>query len=76
MMESFSTELFVWCAYGTCLASSFSSVEQIGHSDVVIDEVLVLEEVYCEWHAGVFRADNPADRAMWSSGRGGSESSS
>ena len=56
-MESFSTELFVWCAYGTCLASSFSSVEQIGHSDVVIDEVLVLEEVYCEWHAGVFRIE-------------------
>jgi hypothetical protein len=48
----------------------------MGHSDVVIDELLVLEEVYREWHAGVFRADNPADRAICSSGRGGNESSS
>lgn len=41
---------------------------------VVVDEAALAEEdVYAEWHAGVLRADRPALRAMWRSGRGGSE---
>lgn len=45
---SFSTELFVWWAYGTCLASSFNSVEQIGHIEVVREFGLALEEAIAE----------------------------
>lgn len=48
----------------------------MGHTDVVVDRELVLDEAYAEWHAGVLRADKPAERAMCSNGRGGKDSSS
>lgn len=59
-----------------CLANSFSSVEQIGQTDVEVESEFELEEVYAEWQDGVFSADNPAERAMCRSGRDGRESSS
>ena len=70
---SFSTMLFVWCAYGTLRASSLSSVLQMGQTVVVDEEALAEDDVKAEWQAGVLSADRPADRAMWRSGRGGSE---
>lgn len=66
---SFSTILFVWCAYGTLRASSLSSVLQMGQT--LLEGVV--EGVRVEWQAGVFRAERPAERAMWSNGRGGRE---
>jgi hypothetical protein len=69
---SFSTMLFVWCAYGTFLASSFSSVEQMGQTVVVL---LADDDVYAEWQDGVLSAERPAESAMWRRGRGGSEKS-
>ena len=41
-----------------------SSVEQIGQTDVVVDEALEEDDANAEWQAGVFSADNPADKAM------------
>lgn len=77
--RSLSTWLFVWCAYGTFLASPLSSVLQIGQTDVVSEEeevgdidVLLLCE---EWQAGVLSAERPVDNAMWRSGTEGRESS-
>lgn len=70
---SFSTMLFVWCAYGTLRASSLSSVLQMGQTVVVDEEALAEDDVKAEWQAGVLSADRPAERAMWRSGRGGSE---
>jgi len=35
---SLSTKLLLWCAYGTFLASSLSSVLQIGQTDVELDD--------------------------------------
>ncbi len=69
----------VWCAYGTFLAKSLSSVEQMGQTDVVSeeDEVGDMEEsVECgceEWQEGVLSADRPAERAMWRRGTDGRE---
>jgi hypothetical protein len=40
--------LFVWCAYGTLRASSFSSVLQMGHTVVVEEDALAEEDVYAE----------------------------
>ena len=42
------------------------------------DEVFALldEERVREWHAGVFNAESPADRAIESGGRGDRDSSS
>lgn len=54
-------------------ASSLSSVLQIGQTVVVDEDALADEEVNAEWHAGVLRAERPAERAMWRSGRGGRE---
>jgi len=34
-----------------------------------------VEDSVEEWHAGVFRAERPAERAMCSNGRGGREKS-
>lgn len=50
-------------------ARSFSSVEQIGHNDVVVLAVLLLDDAIDEWHDGVLSDESPADRAMWISGR-------
>lgn len=57
-------------------ASSFNSVEQIGQTEVVVESELELDDVYAEWQAGVFRADNPADKAICNRGRDGSDRSS
>lgn len=54
-------------------ASSLSSVEQMGQTDVDVLLALELDDANFEWHDGVLSADSPADSAMWSSGRGGSE---
>jgi hypothetical protein len=45
----------------------------MGHGAVPDDDALAEDDVYAEWHAGVLSADRPAERAMWSSGRGGRE---
>jgi hypothetical protein len=68
----------VWCAYGTFLARSFSSVEQIGQTDVVSEEEDVgemdVETVLCEeWQDGVLRAERPADNAICKRGTEGRE---
>lgn len=68
----------MWCAYGTFLARSLSSVEQIGQTDVVSedDEVgeMEVETALCEeWQDGVFRAERPADRAICNRGTDGRE---
>ena len=43
----------------------------------MVDELaLELLLANLEWQAGVFRAERPAERAMWRSGRAGSENSS
>lgn len=57
-------------------ASSFNSVEHIGQTEVEVDIELDLDEVYSEWHEGVFSADNPADNAICNNGRDGSDRSS
>jgi hypothetical protein len=57
-------------------ASSFSSVEQIGHTDVEVDCEFELDDVYAEWHRGVLRAESPAESAICNNGCDGSESSS
>ena len=57
-------------------ASSLSSVEHIGQTDVVVDKELELEDVYAEWQEGVFKADIPADNAICNRGRRGTERSS
>lgn len=57
-------------------ASSFNSVEQIGQTEVVVEKEFELDEVYAEWHEGVFRADSPAERAICNRGRDGSDRSS
>lgn len=67
-------------------ASSFSSVEQIGQTDVMRERAVVVVVVvavavvarfaYLEWQEGVFRAERPAQRAMWRRGRWGRENSS
>ena len=57
-------------------ASSFSSVEQIGHTDVDVDCEFELDDVYAEWHRGVFKAESPAERAICNKGCAGNESSS
>lgn len=56
-------------------ASSLSSVEQMGQTDVVLEEAFAEEDLTAEWQEGVFRAERPAERAMWRRGRGGSEKS-
>ena len=61
--------LLVWCAYGTLRASSFSSVLHIGQTVVEDEDALAEEDVYAEWHAGVLRADSPADKAICRSGK-------
>jgi hypothetical protein len=76
--KSLSTWLLVWWAYGTFRASSLSSVEHIGHIEVVREEQDVGEIVVCGrelWHEGVLRAERPAESAMCSSGTEGSERS-
>lgn len=45
----------------------------MGHTVVVDEDALADDDVYAEWQAGVFSAERPADKAMWRSGRGGSE---
>jgi hypothetical protein len=40
---------------------------------VVDEEALADDDVNAEWHAGVLRAERPAERAMWRRGRGGRE---
>ena len=58
-----------------------SSVEQMGHTDVVREEEDVgdmEESVECgwvEWQEGVLRAERPAERAMWRRGTEGRERS-
>ena len=63
----------MWCAYGTFLARSLSSVLHIGQTDVVMDddEVGEMEEPCDEWHEGVLRAESPAESAICRSGTGG-----
>lgn len=55
-------------------ARSLSSVLQMGQTDVVSDddEVGDMDEIWEEWQVGVFRAERPAERAMWRSGTDGS----
>jgi hypothetical protein len=50
-------------------------VLQIGQTDVLTEETEDgdAEERCEEWQDGVLRADNPAERAIWSSGTGGSD---
>lgn len=57
-------------------ASSLSSVEQIGQTDVVEELALALLLAFLEWHDGVLRAERPAERAIWRSGCAGMEKSS
>lgn len=78
MRRSCSTWLWVWWAYGTFRASSLSSVEQMGHTELVrLVEWLGVEELLaCElWQAGVLRADKPDCRAIWRRGKEGRPSS-
>lgn len=63
----------MWCAYGSLRASSFSSVEQMGHTEVVVELALAVLLACLEWHEGVLRADRPAESAIRRSGREGSE---
>lgn len=68
----------MWCAYGTFLARSLSSVEQIGQTDVVsedeeVGEMDVETVLWEEWQEGVLRAERPADRAMCNKGTEGRE---
>jgi hypothetical protein len=50
-------------------------VLQIGQTDVLTEETGDgdAEERCDEWQDGVLRADSPAERAIWSSGTGGSD---
>lgn len=48
----------------------------MGHTDVVVDKKLELEEVYAEWQDGVLRADKPADNAICNNGLEGNDRSS
>lgn len=57
-------------------ARSFSSVEQIGQTDVVVELAFAVLLACFEWQEGVLRAESPAESAMWRSGRAGSEKSS
>jgi hypothetical protein len=45
----------------------------MGQTVVVAEGPIVAEGVCDEWQAGVFRAERPAERAMWRRGRGGRE---
>lgn len=48
----------------------------MGQTDVAVDAELELDEVKAEWQRGVFKADNPADKAMCNNGCDGKERSS
>jgi len=48
----------------------------MGQTEVVEELALELLLAYCEWQDGVFRAESPAERAMWSKGLEGREKSS
>lgn len=45
----------------------------MGHTVVVELEAFAEEDVNAEWHAGVLRAERPAESAMCRRGRGGRE---
>lgn len=45
-------------------ASSLSSVEQIGQTEVVVELAFAVLLACFEWHDGVFKAERPAERAM------------
>ena len=51
-------------------------MEQIGQTAVVDDLAFEVLLVYAEWHEGVLRAERPAESAICSNGRAGSEKSS
>ena len=57
-------------------ARSLSSVEQMGQTDVVVELAFAVLLACFEWQEGVFRAESPAESAIWRSGRAGSEKSS
>lgn len=75
-MGSCSTLLLLCWTCRRFRASSFSSVEQIGQTVVVVELALELLLAYFEWHEGVLSAESPAERAMCSRGRVGREKSS
>lgn len=78
MSKSCSTWLWLCWAYGTSRASSLSSVEQMGHTELVrlVEWLGVDELLACElWQAGVLRADRPDCRAMCRRGKEGRPSS-
>lgn len=47
----------------------------MGHTELVYEFTFELLLATDEWHDGVFSEDRPAERAMWRSGRAGSEKS-
>lgn len=62
-MGSCSTLLLLCCTCRRLRASSFSSVEHIGQTVVVVELAFELLLAYLEWQEGVFNAESPAERA-------------
>ncbi len=52
-----------------------SSVEHIGHTEVVVELALAVLLANSEWQEGVFKDERPAERAMRRSGLEGMEKS-